>query len=278
MQAALALFEQLEIEYIPSSEASRRGPRSTCCGNFVERLIRNHGLETVTITLRAIVESHGNEGELIADVIGAICDLVCTHPRWINSGLAFLEAMDSVSLAEVRRTAKRTGVQPLRDAIMTLVCVELEKILGPSKLPKPPKLVKPKPEPKPPRSVTRIPEIEANIKLGLELLDLRTTTKCNKKFGRLRRQLDIDLIHASEVMRVARVYASKPAIWRAVSWRALVRLSSPKMSPAVQKGIEARILAGQSVSAPEIHRACGPLTAGSPKRRQADQLAPRIAA
>lgn len=94
MRAALELFEQLEIEYIPSSEAQRRGPRSTCCGNVVNRLTLKHGIEHATIVLRTIVESHGNEGELIADVIGAISDLVRVHPRSVNLGLAFIEAFD----------------------------------------------------------------------------------------------------------------------------------------------------------------------------------------
>jgi hypothetical protein len=41
--------------------------RSTSCGNVVHRLIRNHGVHHVTIVLRMIVESEGNEGKLIAD-------------------------------------------------------------------------------------------------------------------------------------------------------------------------------------------------------------------
>jgi len=90
------------------------------------------------VVLRTIVESTGNESELIADVIGAISDLVRAHPRWVNLGLAFIEAFDKISLAQVRKTARATGVQPLRDAIMTLLCVELEKILGPSRPPKSP--------------------------------------------------------------------------------------------------------------------------------------------
>src|ERR1019366_1145209 len=166
MRNALQLFESLEIEYVPSSEARRRGPRTTCCGLFVERLIRKHGLPHITIVLRTIIESEGNEGELIADVIGAVSDLVRTHPRWVNLGLAFIESFDQISLAQVRKTAKATGAQPLRDAIMTLLSVELEQILGPSKLPKPPRPVRVKLPPKPPRSVTRIPEIEKNIALG----------------------------------------------------------------------------------------------------------------
>src|ERR1035437_8210614 len=177
MRGALQLFKSLEITYIPSREAQRRGPRSTCCGNFVERLIKKHGRPHVTIVLRTIVESIGNESELIADVIGGISDLVRTHPRWVNLGLAFIEAFDAISLAQVRKTAKSTGVAPLRDAVMTLLCVQLEKLLGPSRLPKQPKPPRVKREPKPPRAVTRIPEIDRNIALGLELAALRAPSK-----------------------------------------------------------------------------------------------------
>lgn len=70
------------------TQAGRRVPRSTCCGLFVERLIRRYDLPTVTIALRAIVESQGNECELIADLIGAVCDVVRTHPRWVNGSCA----------------------------------------------------------------------------------------------------------------------------------------------------------------------------------------------
>jgi hypothetical protein len=52
---------------LSSSEAQRRGPQSTSCGNVVHRLIRNHGVEHVTIVLRMIVEIGGKEGELIED-------------------------------------------------------------------------------------------------------------------------------------------------------------------------------------------------------------------
>ena len=274
MRGALQLFESLEITYIPSREAQRRGPRSTCCGNFVERLIKKHGRPHVTIVLRTIVESIGNESELIADVIGGISDLVRTHPRWVNLGLAFIEAFDAISLAQVRKTAKATGVQPLRDAIMTLLCVELDRILGPSKLPKAPKPIRIKREPKPPRSVTRIPEIEKNIALGNELLTLRAATASNSRFGRQVRKRfpDVDQRQTSQTMRVARLYAVRPEVWRAASWRTLIELASPKISESVRQAFEAKLLAGETVSAPEIRRARGPLKPGSP-RRSAEQPA-----
>jgi len=272
MRDALKLFEQLEIKYIPCSEIRCRGPMSTCCGKFVQRLIKKHGLPHATIVLRTIVESEGNQAELIADTIGAVSDLVRTHARWVNLGLAFIEAFDAISLAQVRKTAKATGVQPLRDAIMTLVCVELEKILGPSKLPKAPKPVRTKREPKPPRSVTRIPEIEKNIALGVGLLALRAATPGNSQFGRLARaRFGVDQIQTSRAMRVARLYADRPEIYRAASWVTLVELSSPKMSSSVRQAHEAKILAGESVTAPQIRKARGPLKGGSLKRKPDQQ-------
>ena len=275
MRGALQLFESLEITYIPSREAQRRGPRSTCCGNFVERLIKKHGRPHVTIVLRTIVESIGNESELIADVIGGISDLVRTHPRWVNLGLAFIEAFDAISLAQVRKTAKATGVQPLRDAIMTLVCVELEKLLGPSRLPKPPKPVKVKLPPKPSLALTRIPAIERAISLGKELLALRASIVCNKKFGRevRRRFPDVDHIAVSRTIRVTRLYAGRPEVWRAASWRTLIELASPKMAPSMRQALEARILAGETITAPHIRKTRGRFKGGSPKRRPANQPA-----
>jgi hypothetical protein len=163
------------------------------------RLIRKHGVPHATIVLRSIIESAGNENELIADVIGAISDLIRAHPRWVGLGMQWLEAFDKINLAEVRKTAKATGVQPLRGAIMTLLCVELEKILGPSRLPKPPKPPRIKPQTKPARALTRNPEVERNVALGVELIALRSTIKSNYAFGQVRRrQFDIDGQQACE--------------------------------------------------------------------------------
>jgi len=275
MRDALRLFGQLEIEYIPSSKVRRRGPRSTCCGNVVQRLILKHGLPHAVIVLKTIIETAGNEGELIADVIHAISDLIRAHPSWVGLGGIWLEAFDKISLAEVRRIAKTTGVQPLRDAIMTLVCVELEKLLGPSRLPKPPKPVKVKLPPKPPLALTRIPAIERAISLGKELLALRASIVCNKKFGRevRRRFPDVDHITVSRTIRVTRLYAGRPEIWRAASWRTLIELASPKMAPSMRQALEAKILAGQPVTALQIRRARGRLKGGSPKRGQANHPA-----
>jgi hypothetical protein len=277
MRDALRLFEQLEIEYIPSSEARRRGPMSTCCGNIVERLIRSRSVEHATIVLRTIVESEGNQAELIADIIGAISDIVLRHPRWVDLGLQWLEAFDQINLAAIRRAAKAAGAYPLHSAVMMLICVDLERILGPSKLPKQPKPPRIKREPKPPRALTRVPGWEKNVATGMKLLALRATIKGNCAFGRaVRREFDIDAQDAAEMMKVARAYGSRPEIFTRLSWVALVTLSSPALPVAAREALESRIRAGEAIGAPEIRAARGPLRSGP--RRQAGQPAARMAA
>lgn len=69
-----------------------------------------------------------NQAELIADIIGAISDIVLRHPRWVDLGLQWLEAFDQINLAAIRRAAKAAGAHPLHSAVMTLICVDLEKI------------------------------------------------------------------------------------------------------------------------------------------------------
>ncbi|WP_425906984.1 hypothetical protein [Nitrobacter sp. TKz-YC02] len=99
--------------------------------------------------------------ECITDIIEAVSDVIRHHPRWANLGLEWLAAFDKISLIELRCKIKAASVRPLKAGIATLICVELEKILGPSVLPKP---VKAKAEPKPPASLARVPGVERNIR------------------------------------------------------------------------------------------------------------------
>jgi hypothetical protein len=250
----------------------------TNCLGIVARLIRKFGLPHATITLRTIVESKGNESALIADIADGVSDLILAHPRWANLGLPFVEAFDQISLAEVRKAAKQTGVRPLRAAITTLVCIELTKILGPSRPPKPPKPARVKLLPKPPRALTRVHEVEKNVALGMDLIALRATIKSNCAFGRqVRRRFEVDAQHSCEVMKVARAFGTRPEIYRRLSWEGLLQLSSPTMPAPVRQRLEARILAGEKIVASDIVRARGTLKTGRP-RRPADQSAARMAA
>ncbi|WP_425907614.1 hypothetical protein [Nitrobacter sp. TKz-YC02] len=265
MSAAMKLFEALDVRCIPLKQARRRGPMETHAVNIVDRMIRQHGLPHATLTLRTITESEGNQGALIADVIEAVSDVIRHHPRWANLGLEWLAAFDSIRLIDLRRKVKAAKVRPLKAGIATLICVELEKILGPSVLPKPPKPVRAKTEQKPPASLTRVPCVEKNIALGLQLLALRSANKSNGAFGRaVRRQFDIDGQQACEVMKVARVYGGRPEIYSRISWNALLHLASPALSASAREALERRIIAGERIGAPEIRAARGALKSGRP--------------
>jgi hypothetical protein len=101
------------------------------------------------------------------------------------------------------------------------------------------KTVRAKTEQKPPASLTRVPGVEKNIALGLELLALRSAIKSNYAFGRaVRRQFDIDGQHSCEVMKVARVYGAKPEIYTRLSWNALLHLASPTLPAAARDALD----------------------------------------
>ena len=275
MSAALKLFDDLGIIYYAPNRQHRRDLHlATCCDRFVGRLIERRGLPHVVVSLRCICESEGNSNALISDIIGAVSDIVLSHPRWPAMGLAFVEAFDAIDLLAVRKTAKAANIQPLRVGVATLIAIELAKILGPSRPPKPPKPARIKLPPKPPRALTRVPEVEKNVALGMELIALRATIKSNCAFGRqVRRRFEIDAQHSCEVMKVARAYGAKPEIYRRLSWEGLLQLASPTMPAPVRQRLEARILAGEKVVASDIVRARGTLKNGRPPTRPAEQRA-----
>jgi hypothetical protein len=267
MQAALQLFDDLGIKTVRAYyQKAGPGPLQTAAAAVVARMIRNRGLPHATLVLRAIAESSdANRHALIADIIEAVSDLIIGHPRWAGTGLALLEAFDSIDLVGIRKIAKAAKIRPLRAGIATLVAVELERLLGPSALPKPAKV---KIDRKPPARLTRVPGVEKNIALGLELMALRSAIKGNSAFGRqMRRQFDVDAQHAAEVMKVARVYGSRPEIFSRLSWNALLHLASPALSAAAREALEARIRAGEAISATEIRAARGPLKPTGPGAR-----------
>jgi hypothetical protein len=113
----------------PRSSIARRCQRF---GNW-DRMIRKHGLPHTTLTLRTIAESsEGNQSALVADVIGAVSEVILSHPRWADLGLEWLAAFDSIDLAGIRKIVKTANVRPVRVGIATLICLDLVKTLGPS--------------------------------------------------------------------------------------------------------------------------------------------------
>jgi hypothetical protein len=260
--AADVLIEQLGIVSVPITKARDRGPLETCAPNIIAKVIADHGTEHATVVLRTICESSpSNALQLMRPVILAVSDVLAAHLRWADSGLALLEAFDAIDLGSLWQIAKRAKVQP-REAIATLICVELEKLLGPSVLPKPKKVKQPKPEPK------RISTNDTNIRLGIDLLELRAEVSDYVRFSRaMRQRFDVDQKLASHAMSVARLYSKRPEIFTKLSWNALVCLAATGLTDAVRANLEQRVIAGERIGAPEIRRARGaPQRSSRPKR------------
>ena len=127
MQAATELCRVLEIEMLPTSV--RRGAMQTHAGRIIARLIQRHGMGHATITLRAIVESIGNETEVREETIHAMSDIIIARPDWANRGLAFIEAFDDIDLKALRAKAKALKIPcPSRFLLGVLLHERLARI------------------------------------------------------------------------------------------------------------------------------------------------------
>lgn len=234
-----------------------------------KELFGGDGRGQVTLVIRTILESEGNADALVEPIVGAV--EMAMRPQWTERGLAWIEAFDQIKLTEILQTMRGLDLfseQSLPAYFSDVLHNKLLKILGPAKAAAKPAA---KPEPKPPRSLTRVPGVEKNIHLGLELLSLRSTIKGNAAFGHaVRHRFDVDGQHACEVMKVARAYGTRPEIFTRLSWNALLYLASPALPAAAREALERRIVAGERVGAPEIRAA-----RGAPAGRGARRGAPR---
>jgi hypothetical protein len=225
----------------------------------------------ITLLLRTILESENNGDALIEPIVSAVSS--CMRPQWTGLGLTWIAAFDAIPLVAILETVRALfGEQDLWSHYCLALRRKIAAILDPAEA-KPQEKVKP--PPKPPLSVSRVPAIEKSIELGVALLAIRASIPGNTEFGRQVRKRfpGVDQITASESMKVARAYGARPEIYRRLSWIALFELSSPKMAPSVRQALEAKILAGQPVTALQIRRARGRLKGGSPKRGQANHPA-----
>jgi hypothetical protein len=262
MGAADALFAELGIKRLAVNEKS--GPRllHTYCGPIVEKLIRDFGVAHARSVLIAITQTGDNGDQLVRPVILAMSDVIRSHPAWPETGSAWLDALDKIRLRELRAKAKATKIKP-REAIATLLCVELAPMLVPPRESrrKPSRVERPAP-----LWIRQQPMIKQNIELGAALLNLKETVKNKREYCRLRRlKFGIDDKHGVRCERVARIYSAKPEITERLTWHALAELALP-MPDDTREKLEARILAGQRLEATEIRRARG--SCGQPRQRQ----------
>jgi hypothetical protein len=186
-------------------------------------------------------------------------------PRFANYGLALIEAMDNIPLVKTWDTLR--GLRLCSEAdTMFLLATSIRNHLIARLEPVAAKPAKVKREPVVPASIRRIPIIERNIQRGVALIELRARHRNNADFGRACwKEFNFGGQDASDMMRVARHYASKPEVFRRLSWAALKTLSEA-MPEATRLAIEKRIIAGEKISIPKIKAARGWRKTGRPKQ------------
>jgi hypothetical protein len=124
-----SICHDLGIEVVPTTV--RPGNNQTCAGATIAAIFNEHGAGHLTLVLRTITESSGNERALKAPIIWAVSDLIAAQPAWADLGLRWIEAFDQVDLLALMRQAQpnRQAVQ-LRAAICTLLFERLSAALG----------------------------------------------------------------------------------------------------------------------------------------------------
>jgi hypothetical protein len=217
------------------------------------------GRGKIVLAARCILESEGNQDAFRQPFINAVMGAI---REFGDRGLELIEAFDHLKLTgiwEQMRALEFFYVEEAPSALERIIRNKLRRILSP---PTPEPVEKPSKKErieadKQALASARMKLIEQIIALGLKLAALRDTMPSNQKFGAaVRKQFDLhDSLYVAEVMRVARRYGARPEIFRNVGWRVLVELASTVTSAEQRRQLEARILAGESVTGAEIVRA-----------------------
>lgn len=108
----------------------------------LERLIVRRGRAQVTLLIRTIIESEGNENALTAMAIDAVAYVMQQRPDWPERGLEWIEAFDRVSLLgtlDAMRSLKCFTVKEAPDFYRRSIQNQLRDILDPAPPPAPPK-------------------------------------------------------------------------------------------------------------------------------------------
>jgi hypothetical protein len=103
------------------------------------------GRGPITMLIRTILESEGNQGALVEPVVCAVSH--CMVQIWTDKGLERIAAFDQIPLMKILQTLRELEIGDERDhdeRDHLVICIrnKLRRILGP------PVLAKPKPKPK----------------------------------------------------------------------------------------------------------------------------------
>src|ERR1700722_14582677 len=157
--SAAELFAELGIRYCAIARYRRPGLPWTHCDHVVDKLITEHGAPHARQVLMLFVETKGNAGMMVRQMIEAVSDILLHHKRWRDAGSALFESFDQISLSKIWETATATRIKARREILSALLFVELEKILGPSRPAKPP-------------ARTQAEVVSRNLSLGMALLKI----------------------------------------------------------------------------------------------------------
>jgi hypothetical protein len=145
----------------------------------------NDGDGSVTLLVRTIIVSAGNENALIEPVVTAVA--LCMRQEWTSKGLAWIEAFDGVPLLDLLNQLRELDLfdqERARRVYRRRIRQRIAKVLAPA-VSSPPNV---KPAPKPPRTLTRIPVVERQMEIGRQLVALRPKFASNRAYAFAARQ------------------------------------------------------------------------------------------
>ena len=119
------IIRPLGIRLLDGSEHSPSIDRTRACfcRRTLRRVLNQQGEGHLSLVLKVIVQSRGNETELYRDTILAVSGLLSTHKEADISSL--FDAMDGIDLANLRKEAKECGVKPVHHALQALLSREV---------------------------------------------------------------------------------------------------------------------------------------------------------
>jgi hypothetical protein len=112
---------------------SRQVPGQTMAVGAIAHCLKRHGEETLITALQCVTQTTNNQpGALSARMIKALCEVLANNQLRRDSGLALLEAFDTIDLMALQREAVRDSavrnINPLTTLIERIRC-ELDRLL-----------------------------------------------------------------------------------------------------------------------------------------------------
>ncbi|EFO33798.1 hypothetical protein TRICHSKD4_0912 [Roseibium sp. TrichSKD4] len=104
------LCKSLDIKCLPSNAPHRISQVSGSWTNavlLIQRQINRHGERHTWAVLYALTQTENHKSDLTSAMIGAISDLFCRYPNWLERLGEFCDALDAIDLAELRTMAKQ---------------------------------------------------------------------------------------------------------------------------------------------------------------------------